>query len=360
MSLVFAAIDPGGRGDSNIWWIDVRWLSGGLDRLFLLFVSVALLWVASGIVHSRTARRSITILLAAALAVSLINSVTFWVLLGRGSIFTRVPVPVSLLIACMLTFILWTHARATVRVANRAGSDNGSRHGLVAWVPVNKRSVSRSRRPNSVKRSAYSQPPIERTAKGTRTAAIMNTAGVLVVASVCVSVAPLIQMVGFGGTDYRRRADAAVVFGARAYADGRLSLALEDRVRTACDLYDDGLVDRLIFSGGPGDGDIHETEAMRRFAIEHGIPAEAITLDPAGLNTRATVAQTEAMFAELGVQRVLAVSHGYHLPRVKLTYQHVGREVYTVPARETRTLAALPFNMAREVAAWWAYAVGVR
>jgi len=45
---------------------------------------------------------------------------------------------------------------------------------------------------------------------------------------------PLALMLFFGNTDYRRPADAVVVFGARVYASGKLSDALEDRIRTGC------------------------------------------------------------------------------------------------------------------------------
>lgn len=148
-----------------------------------------------------------------------------------------------------------------------------------------------------------------------------------------------------------------MVFGARVYADGSLSLAVADRVRTGCSLYKQGLVQKVIFSGGPGDGDIHETEAMRRMAIQLGVPACDILLDRQGLNTEATVRNTCGMLIEHGLSRVLAVSHFYHLPRIKLAYQRHGREVYTVPAQETRRLRALPAYMLREVAALLLYYV---
>jgi uncharacterized SAM-binding protein YcdF (DUF218 family) len=171
----------------------------------------------------------------------------------------------------------------------------------------------------------------------------------------CIALFPLAQMFCFGKTDYRRPADAIVVLGARAYADGRPSQALADRVRTACRLYHDGLARTLIFSGGPGDGAIHETEAMRRMAISLGVSESDIVLDKNGLNTQATVKNTEALFAQRHMSRVLVVSHFYHLPRVKLAYQRDGWNVYTVPARESYLLAQLPYNMAREVAALWVY-----
>ena len=159
----------------------------------------------------------------------------------------------------------------------------------------------------------------------------------------------------FGKTDYRRQADAAVVLGARVYADGRPSDALADRVRTACELYHAGLVRKLVFSGGPGDGGVHETEAMRRMAVRLGVLPADITLDEKGFNTQATVANTESLLAGLDARRVLVVSHFYHLPRIKLAYQRKGLEVYTVPARETYLLRQMPYNMAREVAALWVY-----
>jgi len=159
----------------------------------------------------------------------------------------------------------------------------------------------------------------------------------------------------FGKADYRRPADAIVVFGARAYADGRPSDALADRVHTAIALYEAGYAPRLIMSGGPGDGAFHETDTMRQMALDAGVPADAIRVDRDGLNTDATVANTPRLLASSTDARLLAVSHGYHLPRVKLAYQRAGVEVFTVPAHERYMLTKMPLLMAREVAAWWVY-----
>ena len=164
-------------------------------------------------------------------------------------------------------------------------------------------------------------------------------------------------MLCFGKTDYHRPADIAVVLGCRVYADGRPSDALKDRVRTACQLYRDGLARRLLLSGGPGDGPITETEAMREMAIQLGVKPGDILLDNEGLNTQATVRNSKAIFSKLKVTRVLVVSHFYHLPRIKLAYQRAGLEVYTVPAKESYLLRQMPYNMAREVAALWVYFV---
>src|SRR5690606_37149253 len=74
------------------------------------------------------------------------------------------------------------------------------------------------------------------------------------VAAVVLAGFALGQMVTFGATGYARRADAVVVLGARVYADGTPSLAVADRVRTACELVRAGHAPIIIVSGGPGDG----------------------------------------------------------------------------------------------------------
>jgi vancomycin permeability regulator SanA len=163
---------------------------------------------------------------------------------------------------------------------------------------------------------------------------------------------PLGQMLCYGMTDYRRPADAAVILGAGVYADGRVSDALSDRLATGVELYTQGLVPKLIMSGGPGMGDIHETTAMRQWAIDHGVPPEAILVDLDGLNTTHTAKNVAAMLPE---NRLLAVSHAYHLPRVKLAFQAEDVTVFTVPCHESYTLRAMPKYILREIVAIWMY-----
>lgn len=173
-------------------------------------------------------------------------------------------------------------------------------------------------------------------------------------AVVAASLFPILQVLALGWTDYRRPASAAVVFGARAHADGRPSEASADRVRTACELHRLGLVRTLVFSGGPGDGVVHETEAMRRLAIKLGVPTESIRLDPEGLSTRETARNIACLFSP--GERVLAVSEFYHLPRIRIAFAQEGLEVLTVPARPGNWLRCFPVrSMAREIPAYWAY-----
>ena len=287
--------------DANLLLMDARWLPETLAAGLLVIIS--LVFLAFGILPSMgQVRRRVTLGCAGLMAgLALVNSIEFFWLVLSGGISASFPVPFSLL-------------------------------GALGWGLI-VREVWR--RPTQYPNPGLAWP---------------------VFSAVCLAlVFPLLQMFCFGKTDYRRPADTAVVFGARVYEDGRPSDALADRVRTACQLYNQGTVRRLIFSGGPGDGRIHETESMRTMAMGLGVKSEDIQLDYDGLNTRKTVENTGRMLRGSESTRVIVVSHFYHLPRIKLAYQRAGREVYTVPARESYILRQLPFNMAREVAAYWAY-----
>lgn len=288
--------------DANLWWIDLRLIPGAVANSLLLVSAICLTGFAIRPPRS-VWRRTLTIGCLGALGiVALVNTVQFYVLLARQTVRAGLPLPLSLFIVAAL--------------------------GLTVTACL--------RPPRPIARSATLIP-------------------ILALCLACAVGFPIAQMLCFGKTDYRRPADAAVVLGARVYADGRPSDALADRVRTACQLYREGLVRRLVFSGGPGDGVIHETEAMKRMATALGVKAEDIWLDKAGVNTQATVRNTEQLFSQWHASRILVVSHAYHLPRVKLAYQRDGWDVFTVPAKESYFLRQMPYNMAREVAAMWVY-----
>ena len=82
-----------------------------------------------------------------------------------------------------------------------------------------------------------------------------------------------------GGRDDRRPADAIVVLGAAQY-DGRPSPVFRARLEHAVQLYADGVAPVLVVTGGKAAGDrTTEAAAARRFAVSHGVPAEAIRVE---------------------------------------------------------------------------------
>jgi uncharacterized SAM-binding protein YcdF (DUF218 family) len=94
---------------------------------------------------------------------------------------------------------------------------------------------------------------------------------------------------------------------------------------------------------------------MLRLAENAGVPRAALIPDVDGINTRASIRSTARIFRERGIEKVLVVSHWYHLPCIRMAYAQADIEVHTVPAHEEYVLLKLPYYLAREVAAWWAY-----
>jgi vancomycin permeability regulator SanA len=301
--------------DQNVWWLDLRPLpasatAAALALCGLLFVWWALRPTATGWRRAATAVTAL-VLCAAALR----NGIGFYRAWQLGQIrpWMPLPLPLSFVLAGALAWIAWSAARP----AQTACSASAGR-------PVS------GRRPWSA---------------------------LLVVASLalCGVVFPLAQQVFFGKTDYLRPVQVAVVFGAEVHRDGHASVSLRDRVRTAAQLYQAGLAQRLLMSGAQGVGEsVNETAIMRSLAIGFGVPATAIELDPRGVNTEATVRDTVPVLRAAGDGRVAAVSDFFHLPRVKLAYQRMGYDVTTVPSRAHRIPQTTRLVL-REIPAFWVY-----
>ncbi|NIM21301.1 MAG: hypothetical protein GTN64_02595, partial [Candidatus Latescibacteria bacterium] len=68
----------------------------------------------------------------------------------------------------------------------------------------------------------------------------------------------------------------AIVFGAGLRRDGTPSPILRDRIGKAAELYFQGKVEKLLMSGDNRFVDYNEPGAMREYAIDLGIPPEAI------------------------------------------------------------------------------------
>lgn len=291
--------------DANLWWINLPGNWRGLECGLLAWSAGCLLWFATHRQLTPWLRIALSITLGTLFAASLWNAANFYRLLSSGAIHNASPISFSVFVAVSLGIMLggvwWP----------RTSTDSG--------VPK------------------------------------FYIPGLLTTGLCCGLAFPVAQMACFGMTDYRRPADVIVVLGAKVHANGQLSAVLEERVRTGCELYHSGLARHILFSGGPGVGDVHETVAMQRRAIELGVAAADITLDRHGLDTESTAINTLALGQPRGWKRILAVSQFFHLPRIKLAFHRHNSEVYTVPAVRLYQLRYLPYFMLREVAAWWVY-----
>lgn len=125
----------------------------------------------------------------------------------------------------------------------------------------------------------------------------------------------------------------AIVLGARTYPDGRPSPMLNDRVRMGVALYHANKVERLLMTGDNSAAAHHEVDVMRDLAIELGVPAEAIIVDPEGYRTYASCYRAVHTYA---IEAAIVVTQAYHLDRALLLCDSMGIDAVGVAADDLR------------------------
>lgn len=163
-----------------------------------------------------------------------------------------------------------------------------------------------------------------------RTLAVIGA--VVVCAAVYVAVTA-VQVWQVGRADQTRQVDAIVVLGAAQY-DGRPSPQLRARLDRAVELFDEGWAPMIAVTGGRMPGDrFSEAEASRRYLEQRGVPAAAIAGEDQGRSTWESLDRLGEVLLAQGRVRVLLVSDGFHLLRVRLSAAEVGFEAYATPSR---------------------------
>ena len=121
--------------------------------------------------------------------------------------------------------------------------------------------------------------------------------------------------------DQAPNAPVAIVFGAGLTRSGIPTPILRDRVETAAELYFSGKVQKLLMSGDNRFVDYNEPGAMRQYALDLGVPDDAIVLDYAGRRTYDTCYRAKAIF---GVQEAILVTQRFHQARAVFTCTQLG------------------------------------
>lgn len=144
-----------------------------------------------------------------------------------------------------------------------------------------------------------------------------------------------------------RPADAVVVLGASVYPDGTPSDILADRLEVAVDLYREGAVRAIIVSGDNRSSHYNESDAMKAFCVEAGVPSKNVYVDHGGVGTYESVYRARHVF---GAERVIVATQAYHLYRAMFAAECLGMETWGV-ACDKGAYDNQQMYSAREVAA---------
>ena len=158
-----------------------------------------------------------------------------------------------------------------------------------------------------------------------------------------VAVATLVFVIGFiavsiyryGHTSTDVKADAAIVLGAAVWGE-QVSPVFRERINHAIDLYRQGKVRKIIFTGGQGNKN-EETEAVaaREYAIRGGIPNQDIFIEQSSHTTYENVLYAKQVADAHGLKKVLIVSDPLHMKRAVAMARNIGLDAYPSPTPTT-------------------------
>ncbi len=161
--------------------------------------------------------------------------------------------------------------------------------------------------------------------------------------------------------DEAQPADAIVVLGAAEYR-GKPSPVLQARLNHALLLYLKGLAPYILTTGGAGGDPVFtEGEVGRAYLTEHGVPSEAILVEPEGATTVQSLDAAAETMHRMNLHSCIVVSDGYHIYRVKRVLEAQGIKVYGSPRPPAGSLSpmALRWLYFRQAAGFVLWQIGI-
>ena len=151
--------------------------------------------------------------------------------------------------------------------------------------------------------------------------------------------------------DGARASDALVVLGAAQY-NGQPSPVLRDRLDHALALYEQGLADHIVVTGGRREGDVF-TEATTgyNYLRARGVPDEALLKEVGGKNTYESLAASARFLRARDLTDIVLVTDGYHAFRVRAIARDLGLEAEVSPTDTRLSRASELRQLLRETAA---------
>jgi uncharacterized SAM-binding protein YcdF (DUF218 family) len=169
----------------------------------------------------------------------------------------------------------------------------------------------------------------------------LRVAAVALVLFLCYLAVTFVQVWWASRHDGAREADAVVVLGAAQY-DGRPSPVLKDRLDHAHEIYEEGLVEVIVVTGGKQEGD-RFTEAYTGYTYlrEKGVPESALLTEVQGRNSWESIAAAARILRERGLTDAVLVTDGYHALRADAIADELGLDASVSPSHPGGSLKEL-------------------
>lgn len=140
----------------------------------------------------------------------------------------------------------------------------------------------------------------------------------------------------YGRSSGTLRADAAIVLGAAVW-EKQPSPVFRERINHAINLYQNGYVRTLIFTGGVGARDeLAEAIVGKRYAMAKGVKESDILTETQSRTTHQNLKNALKAASAYPLTKFLIVSDPLHMKRSVLMAQDLGIDAYPSPTPTTR------------------------
>jgi uncharacterized SAM-binding protein YcdF (DUF218 family) len=151
--------------------------------------------------------------------------------------------------------------------------------------------------------------------------------------------------------DGAREADAIIVLGAAQY-DGRPSPVLQDRLDHALALFQAGLAEHIVLTGGRQEGDrFTEATTGYNYLRAQGVADDALLREVSGASSYESLAASARFLRERDLTEVVLVTDGYHALRVQAIANDLGLHASVSPSDTRLSAGAELHQLLRETAA---------
>ena len=154
----------------------------------------------------------------------------------------------------------------------------------------------------------------------------------------------------YGNTSSEVSADAAIVLGAAVWGN-QVSPVFRERINHAINLYHQGRIRKLIFTGGQGNrNEPTEAAAARNYALQSGVPLSDVLIEQQSHTTYENMVYAKQLADQYGLKKILIVSDPLHMKRAITMAHDVGLEAYPSPTPTTKykSLKIQTSELARE------------
>ena len=154
----------------------------------------------------------------------------------------------------------------------------------------------------------------------------------------------------YGNTSSEANADAAIVLGAAVWGN-QVSPVFKERINHAINLYRQGRIRKLIFTGGQGNrNEPTEAAAARNYALQNGVPLSDVLIEQQSHTTYENMVYAKRLADQNGLKKILIVSDPLHMKRAVTMAHDVGLDAYPspTPTSKYRSLKIQTSELARE------------